>query len=355
MEFYSKKAVSFAGTEYYRTGVGESNAKKLISFAPVWANHINMSSKGIRYNRLSDNGLQKSDGQAAPDAAMPNVRMVEVEREDGLAFKKVESGDVSFITDEALQDQLQELNQKRKRIAFWPFVLALAILFIGIFSIWGLVAAFLVYLLVDRVRKTTVLFYDIGEATEEKVKRLYDAFMNMTSSKKVWNVEALADNVYANGNSGARQVVRRTEIEVKMKSPPYCKTNVKVLCIPAGKQTLYFFPDKVLVYEKKKVGGLSYQMLEVYHQDVCFVEEGKQAPDSQIVEYAWKYTTKSGARDQRYSVNPQFPLLLHSELSFVSENGLYERILFSKSGAGAEFLAQLEEHKKDGILAIRKK
>lgn len=106
---------------------------------------------------------------------------------------------------------------------------------------------------------------------------------------------------------------------------------------------LYFFPDRALVYEGKRVGAVSYDNLQVFQRNQRFIESGSVPSDATIVDYTWQYLNKSGGPDKRFSNNRRLPIALYSEVDFTSSTGLNERIQFSRPDVGKKLVQQLAE------------
>lgn len=107
------------------------------------------------------------------------------------------------------------------------------------------------------------------------------------------------------------------------------------------------FPDRVLVYQGKNVGAVSYENLQVYQRNQRFIESGSVPKDATIVDYTWQYQNKSGGPDKRFSNNRRLPMALYSEVDFTSSTGLNERIQFSRPDVGKRLIQQLAELIKD--------
>lgn len=106
---------------------------------------------------------------------------------------------------------------------------------------------------------------------------------------------------------------------------------------------LYFFPDRALVYEGKRVGAVSYDNLQVFQRNQRFIESGSVPSDATIVDHTWQYLNKSGGPDKKFSNNRKLPIALYSEVNFTCSTGLNERIQFSKSDVGKKLIQQLAE------------
>ena len=345
MGFYLKKSVSFGGVRFNfsKSGIGASVGVKgfRVGTGPR-GNYIHMGRNGIYYRAAL--GRKKSRSQSVQIAPPEGVKR----SDDGLLFQEIESGDISFIVDSSSQEIVDEINHKRKKILFCPF--AILFLFVptgGIFLAGT--AALLIYSLIDRKRKTTVIFYDIDEQSEQEIQQFYSAFDQLMNCHFAWHITAQADVRDRKYHAGASLIVKRTKIQIQYKTPPYMKTNVKVPSIPTGKQILYFFPDRILVYEKKKVGGLSYANLSITQRGQRFIEDGPVPKDGTIIDHTWRYVNKSGGPDKRFKDNRQLPVLMYSDLSFKSNTGMNELIELSRQDIGSELIRQLDKYQTNTL------
>lgn len=89
-----------------------------------------------------------------------------------------------------------------------------------------------------------------------------------------------------------------------------------------GEQTFYFFPDRILVYQGREVGAVSYAGLSLELHQARFVESGDVPSDTQIVDHTWQYVNKKGGPDRRFSNNRQLPVVLYAETALHSDSGL---------------------------------
>ena len=105
--------------------------------------------------------------------------------------------------------------------------------------------------------------YDIDPETEKNIQTFYDTFEELMRAEKKWHIEAYAhvDEKQRKYHAGAGEVIKRSPIQIKYSVPKYMKTNVKVPCVPVGRQKLYFFPDRVFLVEKRKAGAVTYHNL----------------------------------------------------------------------------------------------
>jgi hypothetical protein len=195
----------------------------------------------------------------------------------------------------------------------------------------------------DSLVKSVVVLYDLENESQANFSSLYDAFNEMMKCSRKWHVHAsgkVSDKKY---NAGAEMVIRRDSIILSFRNPPFVKTNIPTPAIPVGNQTLYFFPDKVLVFDAKGVGAVSYDNLLVEISTTSCIETGSLPSDGKIVDYTWKYVNKNGGPDKRFKHNPRYPMLEYEEVNFTSESGLNEVILFSKRGVAQDFVNAIRQ------------
>ena len=182
------------------------------------------------------------------------------------------------------------------------------------------------------------------------MQQFYDSFDEITKCKRKWYILSKNYNFDAKYNSGASSLVNRKDIIIANKVPKYIKTNVKIPCVPVGKQKLYFFPDKILIIEGKKVGALSYKNLGISVTNGNFIETEMKPWDGTVVEYTYKYVNKSGGPDRRFANNPRYPIMSYSYINFYGDNGFNECIMLSKQGVGNILKEQIRVLQSQKIL-----
>src|SRR5205823_2099909 len=102
----------------------------------------------------------------------------------------------------------------------------------------------------------------------------------------------------------------------------YVKTNVAIPFIPLGEKTLYFFPERVLVFAANGVGAVSYDHLSIVARTSRFIENEALPRDAQVIDHTWQYVNKGGGPDRRFNNNRQIPICLYEELCLSSPTGL---------------------------------
>lgn len=349
MGFYLRKSINFGPMRlnFSKSGVGLSAGVKGFRFGTgPRGNYIHMGRGGLYYRATLPKNKPQKHAASTPTPA--EVRQQPVQSD--LHFREIESAATDTLTDSSSQEIIAEINKKLKRWPLWP--LCLPFCFIdSSYAIWIFVAAFLIYLFVDKNRKTTFLVYDIDEETEAKIQKFYDAFKILVQCSKLWHIsEEAKTGSKKKYNAGAASVIKRTPIAITYGAPTFIKTNVSVPMIPVGKQKLYFFPDKLFVCEKKQVAALSYETLRVIAKNQRFIESDKRPKDATYVESTWLYINKNGGPDKRFKDNCQLPVFLYSEILFSSATGLNEMIQCSREGVGTAFKNEFNAYLRSGAI-----
>lgn len=354
MGFYIRKSIKSSGVRFNfsKSGIGASVGVKGFRIGSnSRGNYIHMGRGGLYYRAAI--GKKKNSRRSATSQShslRQTQRPVEpqVPQED-LHFQDIDSGDLAFIVDSSSQDVVNEINEKQKKFTFWPFAIVLAFI-PGIGIPYAIIAAILLAAFVDKKRKTTVLVYDIDEDAEQGIQSFYNAFDELMDCSKAWHISSRASVHDKKYHAGVEQIVKRIAVNISYKTPKHLVTNVKVPAIPVGSQTIYFFPDRILIYDKKSVGGLTYGSFNVTQRSQRFIENGVVPRDGSVVDHTWQYVNKSGEPDKRFTNNPKLPILLYSEVLFTSISGLNELIQFSKQSVGANMITKLEQYKRSTFL-----
>jgi hypothetical protein len=131
---------------------------------------------------------------------------------------------------------------------------------------------------------------------------------------------------------------------VRQAAPAHVQTQTAVWSLGLSDQTLYFFPDRILVYQGSEVGAVSYAGLSLEVRQTRFVEEGDVPSDAQIVDHTWQYVNKNGGPDRRFSNNRQLPLVLYAYMTIRSGTGLNMLLQSSDLKKAVTFKAGLDRY-----------
>ena len=314
-----------------------------------------MGRGGLYYRKTLPSSDSSDKQQGNPNyAKQPYAQHDVVE-----TLTEIDSSDISQMVDSSSAELINELNKKRKMIRLWPIagIISTIIVFILLNSespVWATTTAFVLGIsgtvaafIYDRLRKTTVIFFNLEPEIEKLYQSLHDAFDKLAACASKWHIEAQGDVKDRKRNAGATNMVKRSNISFSKESPPYVKTNIVTPCIPVGRQRLYFFPDKVLVFASNGVGAVSYSSLEVDIGPIKYIENGSVPRDAQVVDRTWKYVNKGGGPDRRFKDNKELPIVLYEEINFKSATGLNERIQVSQVGQSSILVKAIQQLDKD--------
>lgn len=333
-----------AGIKGFRVGTGPRG------------NYIRIGAGGVRYQQTFAGGGAAS--QAKPDETFDNNPSVVIPANTHDGFEAIDSGEITQMVDSSSANLVNELNSKRKQWRTWPATAVLSGLITFYFSYAG-AAQWLIYFalcaaviltgiaaLYDALSKSVVILYDIEDECHSTFEALHSAFNVMKSCKSSWHLQAQASVTDKKYHAGADSLVKRQAISLSVKNPPYIKTNVATPCIPVGSQTLYFFPDRVLVFEPNGVGAVSYENLNITLETSQFIESEGVPSDAKVVDHTWKYVNKRGGPDKRFSDNCQIPIALYQDIHFSSITGLNERIQLSRTDVSQLFAGGINKVSK---------
>jgi hypothetical protein len=344
MGIYLRKSLSVGPLRFNlsNSGIGVSaGIKGLRVGTGPRGNYVQIGRGALRYRTSLSPG--RSDPAVLPAGPQPLMPTGSHE-----PLQEIESGDVLAMSDSSATDLLAELNTKRRLSRRSPLVLALTIVafVVGIglgLPLWLVLAMIaggcaLIWAVrrSDDLRRSVVLFYELAPELERPYEQLMNAVAAMASCAKTWHIEAhgrIADRKYHGGASG---LVRRQPTRIASSSPPFVKTNIATVAVWVGRQVLYFFPDRILVFGPDGVGAISYRDLSVNVYPQRFIEDGGVPTDAQVVDRTWQYVNKSGGPDRRFKNNRQLPVCLYEELHFASASGLNEVIQLSRQGSGKD-------------------
>jgi len=352
MGFYIRKALKVGPLRFNlsKSGIGVSAGIKgcRLGTGPR-GNYVHMGRGGLYYRKTLPSGASKNtsrQSETQPDQLPQFVN-------DPL--EQIESSSVQGMTDSSSEALLEELNKKKKKFRLLPIVtiasgIGLILISNAFTQSWMALVAWtvllgLIYLayLKDQLNKSTVLFYELEPEVEQRYEALHTAFDSLASCRGRWHIEAHGEINDRKRNAGASGIVKRDKITLTKKAPPFVKTNISAPNIPVGKRTLYFFPDKILVYTPDGIGAVSYKQLALDIEPTKFIETESVPQDAEIVDRTWQYVNKSGGPDKRFSNNPELPVVLYEYIHFTSETGLSEKIQISKTGLGRSLQAAITD------------
>lgn len=274
-----------------------------------------------------------------------------VSSEPGVQMVEISSSNVLQMTDEGYGNILTELNAKQDTGSSLPllifFVILASSIAIFIFGLIGavfgsllLIAALFVGIKLDEHRRSVVVVYDLEPDAAVAYAAMAKAFDDLAASSMKWHIDAggaVRDLHTWKRNAGAATIVRRFPTTFSYALPSFITTNVTPPYMQVGKETLYWFPDVILVVERGKVGAVAYGMLEIRWEDSRFIEDENLPRDANVVGHVWKHPNKNGGPDRRFSDNRLLPVCLYEAIHLRSRSGLNELLEVSTTGRTAAF------------------
>jgi len=274
MGFYLRKSIRVGPVRFNlsKSGVGVSTGVRGLRLGTgPRGNYVHMGAHGLYY---------RATLPGTPAGSGTTHRTVPNSVPDQLT--EIESGTVSGMQDSSSANLLAELDQKRKKIRLFPLTavagvaLSIAILAgnvhpaISALTVLGAIGVTWAAKSRDALAKTTVLLYDLEADAEDAYQRLHDAIDELAACGGTWHVEAEGAVSDRKRHAGASSVVRRKPTKLAKGEPPFVKTNLLLPSIPVGRQTLWFFPDRLLVFEPGGVGAVPYQQIKIERSPTRF-------------------------------------------------------------------------------------
>ncbi len=189
----------------------------------------------------------------------------------------------------------------------------------------------------DLHKRTSFLSYRLTDEAARQYALMQTAFQSLAKANCTWQVRQETSVAQLKKNAGDSSTVVRSPAHVTSGAPPWIKTNVTIWAIDLGKSKLYFFPDRLLLWDSRRYQAISYDSLGVGFAPTRYVEDGKPPLDSEVVDRAWRYMTEKGEADERYISNTQFPVVVYGSLLFGTQNRLIVHLYVSNAPAAAKF------------------
>jgi len=285
-------------------------------------NYVRTGASGVLYRTTSSSGASPRPVESTPNAFDSlDVHMSDVTGASALDLVPTGGDDI-----------VEQLNRAARRIR-WAWLATLLLGVIGLASLpWGIIAWALAVpcctwlFLRDSSRRKVVLLYEVSDESATWFEELVQRWSWLMNSQKLWRTVASGEvnTPYQHKrNAGASALVQRVDAHASLQGPPHLATNVSVPSITAGDSSIHFLPDRLLVRNGKNYTDVSYRHLGVQSSRRNFIEtSGQVPPDAIVVGTTWQYVNKDGGPDRRFSNNRQLPVVVYSDLSLTTGQGL---------------------------------
>jgi hypothetical protein len=326
--WYLRKSFSFGPLRLNlsKSGLGYSFGVKgaRIGSGPR-GNYVHMGRYGLYYRQyFNQNATNSTPGNAIPviPTELPVVGTI------------IPTADVTQFQDSSAEELLSYIREQHSKKVLAPWVSAGAgLLVVGMLTrevaLW-LVASCIVLTIVahfvinrfDAGRKRVTLGYTLDESARAQYDSLLDSMKALFSSNRIWRVITSDRSLDTKYTSGATDIISRKGAVITMRPPPHVVVNVPVWNMGLSDQSLYFFPDRILVYQGAEIGAVPYADLNATTSTTRYVESEGVPSDARVVGTTWRYTNKGGGPDRRFANNPQIPVAEYAQIVLRSKTGL---------------------------------
>lgn len=353
MPFYIRKSVSAGPFRFNlsKSGIGVSTGIKGLRIGTGPRGHYIHAGRNGLYYRSSISVGSRTDQKRFPSSTKPPSPDIQTYAEPGVEMVRVSSRDVMEMEDARFAEILSDLNAKQnstsmRAVLGWSSgTLAILATFVagGTGMIAGMIlfgTAFFFGTWLDSFKRTSVLMYELEDEARAAYETLTSSFDTLMACAGKWHVDAggAVRDIHAwKRNAGAGHILDKRPTTFDYSLPRVVTSNITPPAIKSGKETLYFFPDFLLVVESDKVGAVAYDSLSIRAQESHFIEEGTVPSDATIIAHTWKHPNKNGGPDRRFANNFQIPVCLYESIYLTSSNGLNELLQVSRNGVTAPF------------------
>lgn len=333
MGFYVRKSLKAGPFRFNlsKSGIGVSaGAPGFRVGSGPRGNYVSMGSHGLYY-RATLGSPTKHRGTSAPITNLPGGSLPPLSLGDTVEMADVTGVDVQSLEPTGAGDLVEQLNAAATRtgvaIPTAAVLFAIGLLFMpwGLL-LWGAAVPIVWWLaLHDKARKSVVLFYDVNDGHADWYQQMVDATTHLSAAQGLWRVvqAGLTVSPYQQKvNAGAGMVLSRILAKAHLVGPKTLITNVSVPTVEAGKLSIHFLPDRVLVRDQKHFTDVGYGALGINASPSRFIESSIPVPqDAQQVGATWQYVNKGGGPDRRFNNNRQLPIMKYQELVLETSSG----------------------------------
>lgn len=357
MGFYLRKGFNFGPLRLNlsRSGLGASFGVKgaRIGIGPK-GSYIHMGRGGLYYRQT----LTPGRSHYVPSTPIPQPAPLQPSPPSNA--QEIKSSPAAALTDSSATELLKELNRVKKRTDRLPMVIipggAAIIVLLSLQSATWMVALTAVAIAAlalyarhtDVLNGTAILNYSLEPDAANEYSKLQAPFRQLAECERVWHIDATAHNADTKYHAGASVRMDRKETEPKFTKPPKVQCNIDVPVLQTNDVTLYFFPDRLLVYDSAGVGSVTYASLEVEGGENRFVESESVPRDSRQVDRTWRYVNKKGGPDRRFANNRELPVMQYGLLGFSNPQGLKAVFMCSRGNVPSQFVSAFSDARKHG-------
>lgn len=244
----------------------------------------------------------------------------------------LENKDIHSVTTTEYKDFVAGLQNIKDLNCFLNWGLLAALLFAPYFE-WPLWILLVVKIWIRFFHKVRI---DYQFEDEEEACSEMEFFRSLSDSGKLWRTEPGA--ITPSGDSGANISAEIQDVSSYGFLPFYLKTNIRPVIFKYKKEKIMFFPDKILIENKRDITAIAYKDCAINLKYLNFVYKGDTIPsDTRVIGSQYTYVNKNGTPDRRYKENPQYPVCL-----FVGVSLSFENINISLISSNSNFINEID-------------
>lgn len=175
--------------------------------------------------------------------------------------------------------------------------------------------------------------YEFDDVELAKWDKLSAAWRAVASSQSLQEITANAKAKDTRTNAGIEHSVATVKVKSGGKLPWYLRTNIKPVVFTLQNCRFAIMPDRILVFNKGKLGAIDYNEAKIDITAVGFLETGPMPRDSELVKQVWAYANNDGSPDRRYANNRQYPVMKYGNIHISSPSGLNIQFMCSNEKA----------------------
>jgi hypothetical protein len=183
--------------------------------------------------------------------------------------------------------------------------------------------------------------YDLKDDALKIFEFFVREFESLASAKKALNVQAQGRVYDWKRHAGAHSEIKATPARFGFGTPRRVATNVSVPYIAGGMNTVYFFPDLLLIEQRRGVGGIDYRNVKIEFQNQGWIESDWVPSDGQVIGSTWRFVRRDGGPDRRFNNNRQLPILNYQAMFLRGPGSFLKVVYLSKNEDRARFLATI--------------
>ena len=223
------------------------------------------------------------------------------------------------------EDFIKKIKSRKILDIFSTILILFALLFFisKIFLIVGGIGLLIkIFMFFSKVK----IDFDVTEQGRVLYDNMNDILIKLSKNKMVWAI---------NENKTMRE-----QVKVSKKYPWYVNNKVNMHYIKLKNEKIYFTPGYVVVEKGSLAKGYGYNNIGITNTyDECR-EEGIRPSDAVVIGESYKYLTKDGDPDKRFSYNPKVPVCNYGCLFFDLPEKDYE-FVYSNMNSGIDFNLQI--------------